>query len=228
MARKPDDGEGPTHWRRVAAMLERHAVGLVLDIGAHRGEYAGYLRRAGWTGRIVSLEPQAEVWPELVAAAEADPAWQVAPRAAVGGAPGDALLRISAETDMSSLLPFEAGFLESSPSSETVREERVPLTTLPALLADHAGPGERVFVKLDTQGSEEAILDGLGLPVPGNIAGFQLELSLIPLYEGETVWRPLVDRLAAAGFDLHFVIPGYWSRHLGRMVQFDGIFFRES
>lgn len=213
------------HWRHLVALLDRHGVETVLDIGANVGQYARSLRRAGWSGRIVSFEPQSQVHAQLSAAAADDPGWHVAPPMALGARAGEETINLSNESDMSSLLAMRADFLATSPTSRRVGRETIRVETLDAVFDDHVGAGARAFVKIDTQGYEAAVLDGAAAVLP-RVIGLQLELSLVPLYEGEVTYRVLMERLAAAGFALHLVIPGYFSRHRVRMLQFDGIFFR--
>lgn len=38
-------------------LLHRYEIDLVLDVGAHRGDFGALLREAGYRGRIVSFEP---------------------------------------------------------------------------------------------------------------------------------------------------------------------------
>ncbi|MDJ0947408.1 MAG: FkbM family methyltransferase [Alphaproteobacteria bacterium] len=217
--------DAPLHWQRLAGLLDAHGVTVVLDVGANTGQYAGYLRAAGWTGRIVSFEPQTAAHAQLTEAARADPAWTVAPPVALGAAEGAQVLHVSAESDMSSLREMRADFLSVSPTSRKVGEETVRVAPLDSLFDDHVGPADRAFLKIDTQGSEAEVLAGAGASL-ARIVGLQLELSLVPLYEGEADYRALLDRVHGLGFAPYLIIPGYWSRHLGRMVQFDGIFFR--
>ncbi|MHA1537317.1 MAG: FkbM family methyltransferase [Alphaproteobacteria bacterium] len=215
------------HWRRIAGMLDHFGITLVLDVGANTGQYVGYLRNAGWTGRVVSFEPVAGVHGALAGNADADPAWRVAPAMALGAADGEADITVSKESDMSSLLPLRGEILEVSPSAGALGSERVKVRALDSIFDEFVHADDRVFLKIDTQGYERAVLDGAGKSLP-RIAGLQVELSLVALYEGEALWRELVDRLAAEGFDLRFVLPGYYDRHLHRMLQIDGVFFRQT
>jgi hypothetical protein len=48
-----------------------------------------------------------------------------------------------------------------------------------------------------------------------------------PIYDGQPDHLPLLNRLAEKGFRPHLVIPGYWSRHYGRMLEYDAVFFRD-
>ena len=152
--------------------------------------------------------------------------WQVAPRGAVGAAAGAATLNVSPEADMSSLRALTETTRARLASVRYTATEIVPMVALADVFDDWAGAGDTVFVKSDTQGWEADVLDGLA-PALDRVAGLQLELSLVPVYVGQPDHRVLLDRLAAAGFAPHLVIPGYWSRHHGRMLEYDAVFFRD-
>lgn len=215
----------PSHWDNLVTILRHFGVTAVLDIGAHKGEYGGYLRRAGWAGRIVSFEPQSAVRPALEERAAADGNWQVAPAMAIGRDDGEIALNISAEPDMSSALPLAESAMRFTPSSAMVGRETVPLRRLATVFGDYVRDGDTVFVKADTQGYEAAVMDGAE-PVMARVAGWQLELSIEPIYAGETDWRVLLDRMERLGYDAHLFIPGYFSRHIARQLQIDGVFMR--
>ncbi|MEJ2120313.1 MAG: FkbM family methyltransferase [Alphaproteobacteria bacterium] len=215
------------HWQRIAAMLDDAGVTVLLDVGANEGQYVGYLRNAGWTGRVVSFEPVAAVHATLTANAARDPAWAVAPPMALGAEDGEAEITVSNETDMSSLLPLKDEILQVSPSSAAAGKETVTVRTLDGVFDQFVETDDRAFLKIDTQGYERAVLDGAAQSLP-KLAGLQVELSLTPLYEGEADWRVLVERIEGAGFALSFVLPGYYDRHLKRMLQFDGVFMRRN
>lgn len=214
------------HWPRLVELLVRHDVGLVFDVGANTGQYAIALRRHGYAGRIVSYEPGAAAHATLVAAASGDPQWVVAPRTAIGAAPGEAVLNVSGESDMSSIRPLTDDAARRLASVRPVASEQVPVTTLAAEIAARARSEDVVYVKSDTQGFEAEVLDGLGDTVV-RVRGMQLELSLVPLYAGQPAHLDLLARLARLGFVPYLVIPGYWSRHHGRMIEYDAVCFRE-
>jgi FkbM family methyltransferase len=213
------------HWANLVDILKHQRITLVLDVGANVGQYASYLRQSGYEGRIVSFEPLAEAWEDLRQAAVGDPAWEIPPRMAIGDVDGKVTLFRSAESDMSSILPLEAYFLATSPDSEIVGREVAPVARLDTIFGDHVHPADRVFVKIDTQGYERQVLVGCK-DILDSIAGFQVEMSLIPLYAGEALFDELLSMLHELGFSLFQVIPGYYSRHLHRQLQVDGVFFR--
>lgn len=226
MSAAPRPGDAP-HWPRLAELLARHRVDLVFDVGANTGQYILALRRHGYAGRVVSYEPGAAAHAALDATAAGDPLWQVAPRLAVGAASGEAVLNVSGESDMSSLRPLTDDAARRLASVRPVATETVPVTTLAAEIARHARNGETIFVKSDTQGFEAEVLDGLG-STASRIHGIQLEMSLVPIYSGQLDHLALLARLASLGFTPHLVIPGYWSRHHGRMIEYDAVCFREA
>ena len=214
-----------THWPRLAEMLERHDITLVLDVGANIGQYATALRNNGYRRRIVSFEPLSAAHSDLTANADLDPDWIVAPRCAVGSVPGETTINISPESDMSSLLALTDDAAEKFASVRPTASEAVPITTLATEIPRYASAGDAVFVKSDTQGFEAEVLEGLG-EAAKRVTGLQLELSLVPIYQGQPDYLSVLNRVGDLGFVPHLVIPGYFSRHHGQMIEFDVVCFR--
>lgn len=127
---------------------------------------------------------------------------------------------------MSSLLPQTERLRRLSPTSEVVAEATVPTARLDGLDLVVGQPWQRLFLKIDVQGAEPAVLAGAERLWP-RIAGVQLELSLMQLYEGEMPWRALLDEVCGRGFSPHLWIPGYFSRQLARQLQVDVVLFRD-
>jgi FkbM family methyltransferase len=211
---------------QLAAVLERFSVTCVLDVGANVGQYARRLRAFGYAGRIVSFEPLPEAHTELVRRAAPDPVWQVAPRMAIGEREGEVEIELSAESDMSSILPQSALLRRISPSSAVIRRERVPIARLDRIAAAYLGPDDETFLKIDVQGYEHQVIEG-ARDLLRTVRGIQLEMSLVPCYEGERGFRETIDHLEAAGFELYLLLPGYFERKLARQLQVDGVFIRE-
>ncbi len=210
---------------RIAGLLRRHRVSLVLDVGANVGQYARALRAGGYDGRIVSFEPVAASHAALVRAAEGDPRWTVAERVALGSESGTGTIHVSNRSDMSSLLPIAEATLAALPKAYTVGEESVPLARLDDLFGRHAGEGDRAFLKIDTQGFEYPVLEGARESLR-RLVGVQVELSLAPNYEGERSYLDVLGLLDRAGFEPHLVLPGYYSRARDRQLQIDAVLFR--
>jgi FkbM family methyltransferase len=212
---------------QLTAVLARFGISCVLDVGANRGQYGAMLRAWGYRGRIVSFEPLANAQVALARRACADPGWQVAPRMALGERDGEVEIAVSAESDMSSILPQSALLEEISPSSTVIGRETVPLRRLDGVAGSYLRPDDRVFLKIDTQGYEARVIAGAARLIE-RLAGIQLEMSLLPIYEGEQDFRATFDQLAAAGLEPYLLLPGYFERKLARQLQVDGVFMRPS
>jgi len=211
---------------QLIAVLERFAISAVLDVGANVGQYGTALREWGYAGRIVSFEPLAEAHRLLERRAAADPAWRVAPRMAIGDRDGEVEIEVSAESDMSSVLPQTELLRRISPSSRVVGRETVPIRRLDGVVKDYVNADDGVFLKIDTQGFEAQVLAGAGRLLL-DLRGVQVEMSLVRCYEGERNFRDLIDELADAGFRPFLFIPGYFEHKLARQLQLDGVFMRE-
>ena len=217
---------GAKHWTQIISLLARHEVDCVLDVGANVGQYANAIRKNGYQGRIVSLEPLSDAHAKLTARAAGDANWDVAPRTAVGATPGETQIHVSPESDMSSILPLDANAQDRLASAHGTDMETVSMTTVADALAAHVNGQTSIFLKSDTQGFEAQVLAGIG-DGWDRITGVQLELSIQPIYEGQPDHLPLLEQLAAQGLCPHLVIPGYWSRHYGRMLEYDVVCFRD-
>jgi FkbM family methyltransferase len=206
-------------------LLDSHQVDLVLDVGANTGQYALELRRNRYRGRIVSFEPRAKAFQRLGRAAESDPLWQVLPFA-LGCENGTARIHVSKNEYSSSLLNLLPAHVQAEPESAYVGTETIEVRTLDSVLPGHVGQAQRVFLKIDTQGFEREVLAGARQSLE-RIAGLQMEMSLIPLYENETLFPEMLQQVMALGFRLTLVEPGIHDPSTGALLQMDGVFFRE-
>jgi hypothetical protein len=124
--------------------------------------------------------------------------------------------------------------LAAAPHSAYLQKEKVPLRRLDDLLADHladhlaaATPSRCVFLKLDVQGYESQVLAGATQLLNHTLA-VQLEMSLLPLYEGETLMPQMHAAMTTKGFDLWDLEPSFRDPTTGRLLQIDAIFLRSS
>lgn len=203
--------------------LDVHNIQCVLDIGANIGQFATELRTTGYKGRIVSFEPQSDAYARLTGAAAIDAGWTVAPRGAVGSAAGEIEMNISDNSVSSSALPILDQHTDSAPSSRYVRTEKAPVMRLDDCdLFDRKVP---TFLKIDTQGFEQHVLDGAPDTLKA-VRGVQMEMSLAPLYDGQADFLALMSQMKALGFDVWSINPGFADAKTGRLLQADATFFR--
>lgn len=209
--------------RQLLRVLEHHRIDRVIDVGANTGQYARRLRRAGYRGAVVSVEPASAAYAELVRAAAGDPGWSVAPRLALGAEERTVTLRLSGEPDMSSVLAMTPAMARLLDSAAPVGQEEVRQARLDALLDDVAAVDARLLLKVDTQGTELSVIEG-ARGVLDRLRLIQLELSILPVYKGEPDYRTVIDALAGLGFAPVLFIPGYFNRRTARLISMDGVF----
>ncbi len=208
---------------KLVRVLTDARVDTVLDVGANIGQTRDMLRKGGYEGRIISFEPVPSAHEQLLESAKRDPNWTIAPRTAVGDAPGETTINVSEATDMSSILKPNDVLLETLPRTAVTESIATPVTTIDAEWETYVEPSFRVFVKIDTQGYERQVLEG----AKGNldkILGFHLELSLLPLYDGEETYLSYLNDLHAWGFEPYMMWENYFSRTHGRQMQLDVVF----
>jgi FkbM family methyltransferase len=211
---------------QVAALLAFHEIDLVLDVGANSGQYAQSLRRSGYRGRILSFEPLQEAWERCRMRASSDPLWTVAPRMALGSAEGAIEIHVADNSFSSSILPMRDSHRAAAPGSAYVGTQTVDLRRLDRAAASDVAGAKRPFLKLDTQGYEREILTG-ATGILNRVRGVQVEMSLTSLYEGAPSFEELLALLEEMNLRPWAILPGFTDQTSGRMLQVDGLFFRE-
>jgi FkbM family methyltransferase len=208
---------------RRQAMLAKHDVDLVFDVGAADGGYGTSLRTFGYTGRIVSFEPLTTSYERLSENTADDPRWTVR-NLALGSDPGEATIHVASNDNSSSLLPMLDAHRDAEPSIDYVSDQTVTVARLDDVAAEEMGPAQHPFLKIDTQGFEREVLAG-GKETVARCVGLQLELSFVQLYEGGMLVDEAVGWAYEQGFHLVGIEQGYAAPG-GEILQVDGVFVR--
>jgi FkbM family methyltransferase len=211
---------------RLALLLAANDVDLVLDIGANTGQWAQELRHAGYGGDMISFEPLPRAHAQLKQNAIGDPKWLIAERAAMGERIAEVEINVAGNSLSSSLLPMLPMHVAGAPGSAYVSSEKTPMVTLDSLIGSVIPASRlRIFCKLDVQGYEAKVLAGAANLLRRTI-GLQMEISLAPLYNGQPLFKELLETMAGSGFEIYGFVPGFVDPASGRMLQIDGVFFR--
>lgn len=210
---------------RLGRLLDCNGIDLVLDVGANTGQFAEYLRYVGYTGKIICFEPLSDPYAKLKKLSDNDSGIICAPRMAIGDYDGEVTINIAANHESSSVLKVKEWHSKSELQARFIGCEMVSMRRLDAVVQDYLQGSVRPFLKIDVQGYESRVLDGAAKLLP-RLTGLQLELSLMPLYEGELPYRTILDRVEQTGLKLHDLNPCYSDPITGRTLQVDALFFR--
>ncbi len=205
--------------------LSAFAVDCVFDVGANRGQYASMLRKdAGFSGTILSFEPNPDIFAELSRRAAADRKWHVF-NLALSDFDGPASFNIMAADQFSSLKKpsdeQDAIFADRNRVTRTVEMQCRRIDgLLPELQAKHGF--SRPFLKMDTQGHDLSVCEGAGDAIPA-MAGVQTELGVRPIYDSGTGYQAMISWLGERGF----MPSAFFANNKGHfplLVEMDGIF----
>lgn len=216
------DREPLSRGARRALLLASHNISFVIDAGGWEGEYGLTLRQAGFDGRICSFEPMAVSFAKLEAMAASDPNWDVYP-VALGRNVGKATLNVAHDSQCNSFLAVEPRSVDAAPESEFIATEAVRIERLDQMWNRIVPSDVAPYLKLDVQGYELEVLQGAGQYL-ATVAMVEVELSLVPVYNGGPLWREVVDYLDVRGFRLVSVENIFEDIATGEMLQVDGIF----
>jgi FkbM family methyltransferase len=210
----------------VKDILKVTAPKILLDVGANTGQWGDLVFDTGFAGTLISFEAIPSVHKTLVAhARRRNASWKVAPCAALGSERGQVELNISENEQSSSILPMRREHEEAAPNSMYVAKQLVPVERLDELALPFLPPEGNLAIKIDTQGYELHVLKGATKLLDRTVA-FQLELSLVRLYEGAPTFSEMIEFMESRGYQLFNVVPVFKDQRNGRLLQADGFFIR--
>ncbi len=209
------------------ALFAARGVDAAVDVGANRGQYYRFLRHhVGFRGPVLSVEPIEALAGDLARRSRFDPHWRVE-RCALAASGGSASLNVMARPVFSSLrAPDHSASGQFADKNVVARTETVPVRRLDELAGGSAVSGQRLYLKLDTQGYDLEVLRGAAATLP-RVVALQSELSFVPLYEGMPSWQESIGFITSLGF----AVSGFFSvtRDASlRLLEADCVFVRQA
>lgn len=211
-------------WQR-RRLLNLKNITCVLDVGANTGGFAQHMRRdVGYHGKMVSFEPLSEAFRELRRAAAGDRSWK-AVNFALGDQDTEAEINVAGNSASSSLLDMLPRHAHAAPASVYCRREKIVIRRLDSIYREYCDERDAIYLKIDTQGFESRVLSG-ARDALRQVAVIQLELSVVPLYDGEKIATEMISWLQSQGFLLCHLEPVFKDKATEALLQMDGLFFR--
>ena len=207
-------------------LIENRAINLIFDIGANSGEWALFVLKDGYQGKIISVEPTSVVYKKLKKKTKKFSNWKAHERVAIGERCAEATINVSGNSAASSsILEMGKLHLETAPDSKYVGVENVRLVTLDSIFEDYFTKGDKCLLKIDVQGYEDQVLQG-ALNCIKEIDAVKIECSLASLYEGDKTFEHYFQFLKQNGFELFDMDPAFSDPVTGQLLQFDALFVR--
>lgn len=199
--------------------LEELKIQNIIDVGANVGQFGLDMRRHGFKGLIVSYEPVEETYRVLTQTIKAKQPWEIL-QLGLGSIESQVEINVSANDGLSSsILKMGSLHLENFPEAATVRIEQISISTIDNELAKLGLRPEEILLKLDVQGFEAEVLNGASKSL-SKIPLCYLEVSLLPLYEGELSLLPILNQLNKFGHEVIDIFRGVKSLN-GQLLQVD-------
>lgn len=203
----------------LVSQIEKSGVELVLDVGANLGQFAKDLMLSGYVNQIHSFEPVKSQYEFLRKSALKNNRWKTY-NFAFGDQNAEEKMFVSHNSGLSSsFLRMNYNHYNNFPSAKITRSETVQIRTLYEYVDATGLEPQTTLLKLDVQGFESKVLVGCQDYLKHFALCF-LEVSLIPLYDGELTFLEVLDFLVANGQELIDVRRGVQAKN-GDLLQLD-------
>lgn len=209
----------------VSKTLEHSQCDLVIDVGANEGQFGSLLRTRGYKGPIVSFEPLLNAHRALTLTAGRHNDWNVTKPLAIGADVGEANINVSKNSVSSSLLEMHETHAAAETSSGYIGSQTTKVLPLDHFM-DIFEPYNNIYLKIDTQGSEMAVLNG-ARHLLEKVAFIQLEVSFVELYLNQCLYKDINSWMEQNGFSIWSFDRGFTERSTGRSLQADAVYKKD-
>ena len=205
------------------AWFQQMGIQTVLDVGSYVGSFAYAIRHILPQAHIYSFEPLQDNYTQLVKNLTPFGNFQ-AFNTAIGEHAGELEFHRSDFSPSSSALEMGELHRQAFPQTAHSTTLRVPVARLDDYL-EKMKLTAPVFLKIDVQGYEDAVLRGAG-QVLKLVDYLEIEVSYQPLYSGQVLFDGIHQMLAQAGFRFAGNLDSMLSPLDGSILQSDALFIR--
>ncbi len=204
--------------------LQNMNINTIIDVGAHKGEFAAQLHKILPNANIYCFEPLPDIFLELNANLKKLPNFKLF-NLAIGAEQGELEMYRSEFSPSSSLVKMAKLHKENYPFSSGESLEKVKVKTLDEI-AKELKIEDNLLLKIDVQGYEDKVING-AKDVLNSTKVLIIETSFRELYEGQVLFSDIYKLLSEQGF----VYSGNWEESKspidGIPLQQDSIFIKK-
>ena len=201
--------------------LARRKPAVVVDVGVNTGQVFHLAHRLFPEAVLVGVEPLTELHLRLKGIYDGDERVRLH-NCACGSADGETDFYVASDTQNSSTRAPTQDFYVERPHQRVVERRRVARRRLDALLEGLPGP---MFVKIDVQGGEMDVLEGLDRALD-RVDLIVIEAPFERAYDGAATFDDLYRYLTARGFEYRGALGQLTSPRTGEVRQEDSIYVR--
>lgn len=205
-------------------LLKNYNIDTVLDVGANIGQYGSELRNIGFNGKIISFEPTSDAFKKLEKLAKNDKNWDVH-NFSLGDFDGETEINIAKNSVSSSMLESLPQLTLSAPDAKFINKETITVKKIDSIFDELDLKNKNIYLKIDTQGYENMVINGAKNSL-AQIMGIQIEMALIPTYEGAITFEEMIKKLKSFNFNTTSIESGYYDKNTGKLLEVDGVFFK--
>lgn len=125
---------------------------------------------------------------------------------ALGNEEGEKFINIASNYVSSSILKMSDILIKAATETVYMCTEKIYITKLDNIVGKYLKINNNIFLKIDAQGYELQVIEGASKILP-KIKGMQIELSLVHLYEGQSLYHNMLDYIINLGFELYDILP---------------------
>jgi FkbM family methyltransferase len=196
----------------------------ILDVGANVGEFVKDLRKLGVRKIVYSFEPILAAFEKLREVQSKDSQLKVY-NVAIGETKSRKIINLANNNfASSSFLNFNHYHKDAAPNIEFFGTEEVDVITISDFLSQENI--NNIFVKIDVQGWEIKVLEGVSENDWKKIRGFRIEVNLSENYVGSSSMFDVLAFLKSKGFSIYRIAPGFGMPNFGRLLQAEVLFTR--
>ena len=202
----------------------RKGIAGVIDVGAHKGEFASAVSQLLPSAKIISFEPQPECYSALNERMKNAEGFS-SKNLALGAGEARMTLHRSRFTKSSSLLEMGGRHLEEFPWTARGEDESVSVARLDQVI-ESDWIVRPCMLKIDVQGFELEVLKGAG-SLLNSIDMVVVETSICSLYENDSSFDDVYSFMVENGFGYSGSVDQLCSPIDGRPLQQDSVFERD-
>ena len=213
----------PTEKLAEARHLILQNCDFIIDVGANNGQWIIDVRRRGYKGNALCIEPLKKNYMKLKSSAINS---TTTLNCAVGNMNGYIYINNASNEGLSSsILELSDYHKDAAPNIKFVGKERVKIRKLSQILEKNIN--RKIFVKIDTQGYEFEVLKSISKNNFEVISAFEIETNLVSTYKNLTLIEDIIRFLRKKGYKPLRIENGFGMPNFGQQLQADILFIRD-